>query len=1017
MRLTDFSVRNHPFTITVFLGLAALGVVSFLRIPRAEDPALRIPAFHTIVVSPGANPIDLERLVARPLEDAIKELDDVKKLQSVIRDGAAVVSVEFDYSTDADRKYDEVLRQVNEKRADFPAGTQRVEVRKIQTENVSLLQVALVSSNASYARLQDVAEALRRRFETVEGVRRAETHAFPEKQVRVAIDPDRLAATRIPLEVVARAIAGSNAEVPGGAAEAGPSRFTIKTTGSYTNLDDVLQTPLRAVEGRLIRVGDIADVAWQTESVEYFGRFNGERAVFVTAVPQVGRNVLPIRDDLVQVAERFRPELPADVELKFGFDQTDSVRSRLGRLEHDFYIAVGLVLLTVLPLGLRSSLVVLVSIPLSLAMGITMLDFSGYSLNQLSIVGLVIALGLLVDDSIVVVENIARFRREGVPPREAAVRATRQISAAVLGTTATMLFAFLPLLILPGGPGQFIRSLPLAVIYTVLASLLVSLTIVPFLASLMLGGRQTAEGNALLRALQGGIERLYGPILHQAMQNRTVTLVAAAVLVAASLALLPRIGFSLFPKSGVPVVSVHVEGGEGMGIAGVDAVVRRVEAIVRADPATAWWYASIGRGNPQVYYNALPANEKANLGEVVVGFKQPMGEREVAKTAARLREHVSGLAGARITVREFENGPPVAAPIEVRVYHDNLDELARLAREVEVVLGSHRGTRDVDNVLRTPRTDLRVELDRDRAAVIGVSDAEVDRAVRLAFAGLPVSHYRELDGDEYAIQLALTREDRPAAQLWSAIRVQTASGAYIPLDQIARLKLASAPALVRRHNRERCAGITAQVRDGFNTAQVTSELRDLLTRKVAWPPGSRWEFGGEDESRRESFGGIGYAVVIAVFGILAILVLEFRSFRGTLVVASVVPLGIIGGLVALWLAGYSLSFTAAIGFVALIGIEIKNSILLVDFTNQLRAQGVELREAIERAGRVRFLPVVLTTLTALGALLPLAVQGSSLFSPLAVVIIGGLISSLLLTRLVTPVLYSLIPPPEQEAEG
>jgi multidrug efflux pump subunit AcrB len=273
-----------------------------------------------------------------------------------------------------------------------------------------------------------------------------------------------------------------------------------------------------------------------------------------------------------------------------------------------------------------------------------------------------------------------------------------------------------------------------------------------------------------------------------------------------------------------------------------------------------------------------------------------------------------------------------------------------------------------------------------------------------------VSRFRERDGDEYNIQLALPRGERATLANWGKIQVQALNGAYVPIARVAQLEFETAPPIIQRYNRERSVTVTAFARAGFNVDRLTRQAAAQLA-KLDWPPGVRWEFGGEVESRRQSFGDLTGAIVVAAFGILAILVLEFGSFRGTAIVASVIPLGFIGGFVALWLTGYPLSFTAVIGFVALIGIETKNSILLVDFTNQLRAEGMGLREAIEKAGEIRFLPVVLTTLTALCALLPLALEGSGLYSALAIVIIGGLVSSLLFSRLVTPVLYSLIPPP------
>ncbi len=901
---------------------------------------------------------------------------------------------------------------MNAKRATLPAGIALLDVIKVQTLNVALLQVALVSETASDARMQDLAEALKKRFETVPGVRRAEKHAFPLKQVQVALDVDRLVQSRVPVTRIVEALQGGNQNLPAGAVELGDRRFTVKTTGQFTSLDEVRQTPVLTTGTAVIRLGDLAEVRWAYEENTHLGRFNGERAVFVTALPQRDRSVFALRDGLLREVGEFRNQLPGDVRLEVGFDQARNVDERLTRLEHDFLIAFALVLLTVLPLGWRASLLVMLSIPLSLAMGITLLNYTGFSLNQLSIVGCVIALGLLVDDSIVVVENIARFRREGRRPREAAIEATRQIAIAVVGTTATLLFAFLPLLMLPGGAGQFILSLPLAVVYTVLASLFVSLTIVPFLASRFLTGHEDTEGNFLLKLLQRTIHVTYRPFLHWCMAHRRTTVALAAALFLGSLALVPRIGFSLFPKAGTPQFSIRIYGAEGNSVAQTDRIARQVETLLRATPEVKWWFANIGKGNPQIYYNEFPEQQSASFAELFCEL-HAFDPRTSPAVLERLRQQLRNLPGARIVLKEFENGPPIDSPIAVRVIGEDLDLLTGLAAKVEGLLRATPGTETVDNPLRTARTDLRVKLDHGAAALLGVPEAAVDQATRLAFAGIDVTSFREADGDEYNLTLTLPRGDRATLTNWTRLHVPTLSGAYVPIGQVARLEFAAAPPLIQRFNRQRTVTLTCQVQAGHLTDNVT---RDLSTRlaKLDWPRGYRFEFGGEVESRKESFGGLGTAILVAVFGILTILVLEFRSFRGTLVVASVIPLGVVGGLVGLWLTGYSLSFTASIGFIALIGIEIKNSILLVDFTNQLRGEGVPLDEAIERAGEIRFLPVVLTTFTALGALLPLAIQGSPMYSPLAVVIIGGLLSSLLLSRLVTPVMYSLLPPVEED---
>jgi multidrug efflux pump subunit AcrB len=1017
MKLTAFSVRNYQFTIVFFALLVAIGWVALRSIPRTEDPQLSFPGYSVIVVNPGANPVDLERLVARPLEDAIKELDDLTKLQSTIRDGVVALNVEFKYGIDIDRKYDDVLRQANQVRPSMPAGITTFEVKKQKTNHIAILQAALVSPEASYARLQDLAEMLRKRLELAPGVSLAEKWAYPEKQVRVTLDLEKIARLQLPLARITDAIDAANANIPGGTVEVGARRFTVKTSGSYTSLDEIKETPVAGNGAAVVHLRDIADVRWDYEDQEHIGRFKGERAVFVTVQAQQGQSTFEVTAGLRQKLAEFRATLPEGVRLEVGFEQAANIDRRLGRLRWDLLIAIGLVALTVAPLGLRAALLVMLSIPLSLAMGVAALQAFGHTLNQLSIVGFVIALGLLVDDSIVVVENIARFRRAGYAPPEAAIQATNQIAVAVLGTTATLLFAFLPLLMLPGGPGLFIRTLPLAVEVTVLASLVVALTIVPFLASRVLTNHEEAEGNRLLRVLRRGIHVTYRPLLHWAMRHRGPTIASATALFAASLALVPIIGFSLFPKAGTPQFLIKLEAPEGAGLAATDRIARQIEDTLRATPEVDWWFTNVGRGNPFIYYNVTPAEQKPNLGEIYAQIRPELAsDVRTPVILGRLRARLAAIPGAQILVREFEQGPPIEAPIAVRIFGDDLDELARLAAQIETILRQTRGTETVNNPVRTRRTDLRVRLDRPAAAMLGVPDAEIDRAVRLALAGLDVARYREADGDEYNIQLALPRGDHADLTRWQKIQVQTASGAFVPLAQVATLEFDSAPAVILRYLRERCVTVTSYVQDGYNVDKTTQAVEAALQR-VAWPPGYRYEFGGEVESRKESFGGLGTAIVIATFGILAILVLEFRSFRGTFIVASIIPLGIIGGITALWLTGYSLSFTAVVGFVALIGIEIKNSILLVDFTNQLRARGVPLREAIEEAGEVRFLPVVLTTFTALGALLPLAVQGAGLYSPLAIVIIGGLLSSLVLSRIVTPVMYSLIPPPGPEANG
>ena len=628
-----------------------------------------------------------------------------------------------------------------------------------------------------------------------------------------------------------------------------------------------------------------------------------------------------------------------------------------------------------------------------------------------------LSLGLLVDDSIVVVENIARWLREGVPRQEAAIRGTKQITVAVLGSTATLILSFVPILALPGTAGDYIRSLPLAVVYSVAASLVVSLTIVPFLASRFLSPDAHPDGNRALRILDRGIQTAYRPLLHRALLRPRLTLAVCGALALAGLALIPVVGFGLFPKAASRHFLVRVETPDGTALAATDRAMRTVEASLRARPEVAHVFANVGRSNPAIYYNIPSTSEGPNVGEAFVELAE-YDPDTTPELLDALRADFDAVPGARITLVEFENGPPLEAPIAVRIIGPDLDTLRAAAGRLERLIESTPGTRDVVNPAQRLRTDLAVDVDAVKAGLYNVPTVDVDRAVRLAVAGVEAGTLREADGDEVPIVARLPLGGpRPTLGALDRIYVASATGAQVPLAQVSTRSLASSPTVVQRVDRERSVTLLAGVDRSANTAAVTAQVLGKLDG-LALPPGYRTAIAGAAESQSDSFGGLGGAIAVAVFGILAVLVLQFKTFRATLIVASVIPLGAAGGFVGLWLAGYPLSFTAAVGFIALIGIEIKASLLLVDFTNELRAEGVGLDEAVERAGEIRFLPVVLTAATAIGGLVPLIIERSDLYSPLAVVIAGGLVSSTLLSRIVTPVMYKLLAPPvEVTASG
>ena len=1008
MGLLEFPIRRYQFTLVAFLCLVALGWYAFASVPREEDPYFKIPGFTVAAIYPGADPKDLERLIAKPLEDRFATLDDVLKMETSVRDGVSFTAIEFLASTDADKKYDEVTRELNALRPEFPPETQII-VRRFSPGLVNTVQIALLSEDAPYRELEDYARELKDRLKTVDGVRTSESWAYPGRELRVAVDLKRMSELNIAPAQVIGAVQSENANIPAGFVDLGARSFSLKTSGNYTTLDQVRDTVVASVDGRLVRIRDVAEVNWNTTAYSYTGRFKGKRAVFVTANQKDGYNILDVRERVMATAQQFAAELPRRIRLEVGFDQSQNVRSRLNRLYFDFSIAISLVLLTLLPLGWRAAGIVMVSIPLSLSFGLACLYFLDYSLNQLSIAGFVVALGLLVDDSIVVVENISRHMRMGLSRVQAALAGTRQIFVAILGCTATLIFAFLPLLALPGTAGKFIRVLPMAVVSTIIGSLLLALFIIPFIASRVLKEEPQGHENRFLKRVMSVIHHYYRPALHWCLERPKFTVVAAlggSLLLSA--ALVPIIGSSLFPKADTPQFLIQVESPNGTSLAETDRALRDVEAELAKMPEVRSWFANLGHGNPQIYYNHIPHNDAANYAEVFVQLHE-YDTDETPRKLQELRERLDRYPGAHIYVKEFANGPPISAPISIRVIGNDLNVIETLSHRVEDLVRATPGTRDVKNPLNVSRTNLKLRIDSRKAQQLGVQTAELDRAVRLAVAGVHVGTYKDVSGEQYPIVVRSPITQQAEFSALEQVRVPTLNGSTLPLSQLASLEFEKAPTLIQRFNRERAMTIDADAEAGYNIGALTQQITEKLDQ-MDWPRGYHYDLGGENEASQEAFGGIGIAIIVAIFGIFAILVLEFGNFKSTLIVLTVVPLGVFGGLVMLLLSGNDISFVASIGFVALVGIEIKNSILLVDFTNQLREQGVPLDEAIEQAGEIRFLPILLTSATAIGGLLPLALQNIGLYSPMSWVIIGGLITSTLLARLVTPVMYKLIPP-------
>jgi multidrug efflux pump subunit AcrB len=730
----------------------------------------------------------------------------------------------------------------------------------------------------------------------------------------------------------------------------------------------------------------------------------------VVAAQKSKENIAATQLAYQPILEKFKKNLPSNIDMVHHFDQAEVVQKRLSGLGFDFIWAILLVAFTLLPLGFRPAIIVMISIPLSLSIGIIILNYLGFSLNQLSIVGLVVALGLLVDDSIVVIENIERWMLNGFSRKDAVLKATSQIGTAVLGCTATLIIAFLPLIFLPEASGEFIRSLPISVIASVLASLLVSLTVIPFLGNILLKKTMGhSEGNWFMRVLKSGISKSYAPILETSLNNPVKTMGIILVVFFASLQIIPIIGFSLFPASEKPQFLIRITPPAQVNIKNTDTISRFVEKELTKISDVQYYATNVGMGNPQIYYNEIRSIKKPNFAEIFVQLDPTSSVERKMFLIDSLRNEWTPFHGAKVQINNFEQGPPVVAPVEVRLLGDNLDSLRALSFKIENLIKSVPGTIYVNNPVSNLQTDLRVKINKEKAALLGIPTISIDKTLRLALSGIPIGIMSDDDGEDYQI-LIKKKENIPLnLDVFKTLFVENVRGKAIPLTQFAHLELESSPLSINHLDKTRMVSISAFVSKGYLNDEVIKLVMDKLDQ-FAMPSGYTYQMGGEYETRQESFSGFTIIIILTIFLFIGILLLEFKTFKSTIIVLSVIPLGMVGALSALWLTGNSLSFVAVVGLIALAGIEIKNTILLVDFTNQLREEGKPLDIAIREAGEIRFLPIILTSLTAIGGLIPIALSTNPLISPLAIVIIGGLISSTLLSRIFTPVIYKLIPP-------
>ena len=1006
MNISRFALKNYQVSLVALLLLVALGMMSVMTMPRSEDPLFDFPASMVSVVYPGTNPIDIEKLIVDPIEEVLNELEDIKVIKANIEDGLAVVRIEFLYGSDPEDKYDDVVAAIARIRAQLPQGIQRLAIDKISPAEVNIMQLALIQdgiTHMDYRTGQYLAQKLEKHLQRLNGVKMVDSVAFPTQELSVKGDMERMRALNISMDQLIRSIESASANIPAGHVNAGERRFTVRTSGDFSSVQQLKRTLISRSGPHLVYVEDIAEVEITNGIPSYLGAYEGQPAIFVNVVQRKGSNIFDVITGVKKALKSFEPQLRDGFNIQVVHDQSHSVEHRINGFFDNLtqgLLVVGA--LSLLLLGTRAAIVVVVAIPMSVLIGLGWVDMANFGLQQMSIVGLVIALGLLVDNAIVVTENVGRYVHQGYSATEAAAKGASQVSMAVASGTFTTILSFFPILLLPSGSGTFMRSMPVTVIFTLFASLLVAIAFTPLLAGHLLK-RSSGKKLLLQRGLENFAHQYYRRSLNLALKFPVITLVAALAIFAGSVSLFPHIGVSLFPKAEKPSMLVNIELPEGSSFNNTYQLAQRIEQDSRKYPLVDEIALNVGKGNPRIYYNVFPKRQVPNFAQLYIKLKYYQRD-EVNQLVSQMREDFAQIPGAHISIKEFMQGPPNEAPVEIRVIGDNIQHIRSVAMDIEEMVLATPGTVNVDNPISKNKIDVEIHINREKAALAGVPVDRIDQTIRASLAGYRGGLFRDELGEDFPIVIRKAGAHEPEIDELQTIHISNQSNDLIPLPQLADIRLITDIPRFQHHNLQRMVHVTSDVQSGFQTEAVTNMIIEKLGQ-YPFPDGVTYSIGGEQENRKESFAGMMKAFVFAMLGIFAVLVMQFRSFIQPLIIFVAIPFAISGAFIGLYLSGYTFSFTAFIGLTSLIGIVVNNSIILVDFANQLVKQGLSTKEAMIESAITRLSPILLTSLTTVGGLLPMTLEDSTMWSPMGWSIIAGLLVSTLLTLFLVPVLY------------
>ncbi|MBZ5534938.1 MAG: efflux RND transporter permease subunit [Acidobacteriia bacterium] len=1015
MFLSNLSIKQPVFATMMVVALVVIGIFSYTELKIDLFPNVDIPVVSINTIYPGVAPETVETEVTKRIEEAINPISGIRHINSTTTEGFSSVVVEFQLGTNIVTALQEIQNKINGIRSLFPREVKEPVIQQFRMEELPILSVVVLSPNLDAKALTTLSEkVLKRRLENVSGVGQIRLVGAARREIQILVDRDKMKSFGLAYPELLEALRRENLDVPAGKLDQGIRESLVRVAGRAKEPRDFKPLIISERNGYAIPLSDIAKVEDGIEEQRSFSLLDGEPALALEIQKQTGANTVDVAENVKAGLRQLQTEMPKGIELRVVRDNSIFIRDAVEDVRTTLILGAILTVLVVFIFlnSWRSTVITGLTLPVSVISAFIIMRVLGFTLNVLTLMGLSLAIGMLIDDAIVVRENIVRHMEGGTDHMTAAAEATTEIGLAVMATTFTIIAVFVPVAFMGGIVGRFFYQFGMTVGFAVLVSLFISFTLDPMLSSRWYDpaietgrrrgwlSRQLEKFNRKLESLQ----QVLGGGLTWALKHRLAVVGMGALSVVASVFFFGRVGSAFFPDYDRGEFQISFKMPPGTTLRETTEVGRRMTEMLRRQAGIDYSFVTIGAGG------TTPVNE----GNVYVKLT-PKRKRKLSDLQLRqvLREELARWPILRSSVEEAEQMGE-ARPIQISVRGMDLDQLNQVARQIMEHARSVRGTTDVDSSREDPRPEIRVQVDRKAASDLGLDLGTVASIVRGLVAGEVVSQYQDADGDAYDVRVRLEEDQRRLREDLADISVPVmtalpASGSMVPLSLVAQLEDSEAPSLIRRRDLMREVRVMASTQNR-PLGDVVDDLR-ALSGGIQLPPGVQINYTGQAEDMRETFYYIGRALILAVIFIYAILASQFRSFFHPLAIMLSLPLSLLGVAVFLWFSRDTLNIMSMIGVIMLMGLVTKNAILLVDYANRLRREGMQRGEALVAAAKIRLRPILMTTLAMIFGMLPLAFEigaGSEMRAPMARAVIGGLITSTLLTLIVVPVVYTFL---------